>query len=475
MASWFGSFSAGFSKGIVEQIAEKEKEQAAMTAASIKNMYHNVQEKKKEIAKQADEYRGIVSELGTFTFKDGAKFDDRQLITLASSPEIAKDIVKRLRDDTELSKRLTPDFFKAAANAPTGVKASDYMDQLFTVRAMAEDKTKALFNTSKEGGGIVDNLVAGNGYAKAQKAAAAYGMTLEQLVGYQDITTKRTPSMMGEMDYSQLAKTKGYEQVKGELILQHTQTPEGPAKDKLAEQLAGLAKSAALAETAKPIPEEQKRSKLADDAQDPTKTAAQRTQAAVLLQQRIKMMSNPKEDNAEKISATNYITSATRGYMVTLDDLAPGKFIHTVGVNGEVVSNLAPKVVADDAVKLARAQAQNAVTSQYVGKDGKPKSNMDRMALLAIGVKFDEEGKAIKAVPQNVIAAPAAPAPAPVPAPATPVVPASTPSGRATPTPALPLPYTPEGQPDTSKLIAGKTYRSSTGGTRKWNGTSWEQ
>ena len=186
-------------------------------------------------------------------------------------------------------------------------------------------------------------------------------------------------------------------------------------------------------------------------------------------------MSNPKEDNAEKISATNYITSATRGYMVTLDDLAPGKFIHTVGVNGEVVSNLAPKVVADDAVKLARAQAQNAVTSQYVGKDGKPKSNMDRMALLAIGVKFDEEGKAIKAVPQNVIAAPAAPAPAPVPAPATPVVPASTPSGRATPTPALPLPYTPEGQPDTSKLIAGKTYRSSTGGTRKWNGTSWEQ
>ena len=52
MASWFGSFAAGFSKGIVEQIAEKEKEQAAMTAASIKNMYHNVQEKKKEIAKQ---------------------------------------------------------------------------------------------------------------------------------------------------------------------------------------------------------------------------------------------------------------------------------------------------------------------------------------------------------------------------------------------------------------------------------------
>jgi hypothetical protein len=200
-----------------------------------------------------------------------------------------------------------------------------------------------------------------------------------------------------------------------------------------------------MAEIAKPIPEEQKRSKLADDAQDPTKTPAQRTQAAVLLQQRIKMMSNPKEDNAEKISASNYITSATRGYMETLNDLAPGKFIHTVGVNGEVVSNLAPKVVADDAVKLARAQAQNAVTSQYVGKDGKPKSNMDRMALLAIGVKFDEDCKAIKAVPKNVIAAPPADAPAAPatnsPAPTAPVTPAI-PRNSLTPQVAMPAPKT---------------------------------
>jgi hypothetical protein len=76
---------------------------------------------------------------------------------------------------------------------------------------------------------------------------------------------------------------------------------------------------------------------------------------------------------------------------------------------------------------------------------------------------------------QKAAAAAASAAPAPVPAPTAPVVPASTASGRATPTSALPLPYTPEGQPDTSKLIAGKTYRSSNGGTRKWNGTSWEQ
>lgn len=430
MASWFGSFSAGFSKGIVEQIAEKEKEQAAMTAASIKNMYHNVQEKKKEIAKQADEYRGIVSELGTFTFKDGAKFDDRQLITLASSPEIAKDIVKRLRDDTELSKRLTPDFFKAAANAPTGVKASDYMDQLFTVRAMAEDKTKALFNTSKEGGGIVDNLVAGNGYAKAQKAAAAYGVTLEQLVGYQNLDTKRTPSLMGEMDYSQLAKTKGYEQVKGELILQHTQTPEGPDKDKLAKQLAGLAASAAMAEAAKPISHEQEMSNLINQIQN-AKSKEEASLYTARLNQRKALYRNPKETDQEKQSYGNAITTIGKAYSNTLIDLVGAKsdaFIWTSDINGNL--NATPSKVDPGYAKQAMAQAKIALIPQFTKPDGTAIDDRAKNGLISIGVFFDRDGKVIKPevvyLPSSGSNAPPAAgsprlgAPRPAPAPAAP-------------------------------------------------------
>lgn len=396
MASWFGSFAAGFSKGIVEQIAEKEKEQAAVTAASIKNMYHNVQEKKKEISKQAEEYRGIVSELGTFTFKDGAKFDDKQLITLASSPEIAKDIVKRLRDDTELSKRLTPDFFKAAANAPTGVKAADYMDQLFTVRAMAEDKTKALFNTSKEGGGIVDNLVAGNGYAKAQKAAAAYGMTLEQLVGYQEINTKRTPSLMGEMDYSQLAKTKGYEQVKGELVLQHAQTPEGPEKDKLAKQLAGLAASAAMAEAAKPISHEQEMSNLINQIQN-AKSKEEASLYTARLNQRKALYRNPKETDQEKQSYGNAITTVGKAYSNTLISLVGDRsdaFIWTSDINGNL--NATPSKVDPGYAKQAMAQAKIALIPQFTKPDGTAIDDRAKNGLLSIGVFFDRDGKVIK-------------------------------------------------------------------------------
>ena len=454
MASWFGSFAGGFAKGLTEQITEREKEQAAMTAASVKNMYHNVQEKKKEIAKQAEEYRGIVSELGSFAFKGGAKFDDRQLITLATNPEMAKDIVKRLRDDPELSSRLTPDFFKAATNAPTDVKASDYMDKLFTVKAMAEDKTRALFNTAKEGGGIVDNLVAGNGYAQAQKAAAAYGVTLEQLVGYQSIDTKKSLNMMGEMDYSRLAKTKGYEQAKGELILQHAQTPAGPDKDKLAKQLAELAASAARAEAQKPISHEQEMSNLINQIQN----AASKEEASLYtakLNQRKALYRNPKESDAEKIGIGSMVTIVGNAYANTLKSLVGDKSDRFIWTSDNGNLSATPAKLDDQYAKQAMVEAKKALIPQFTKPDGTPQSERAMFALRSIGVFFDENNKVIqpKAVylptvgsnpapnansPRLGASKPAAPAPAPAPASAAPFAPAMPPRF-ATPNVTVPL------------------------------------
>jgi protein-tyrosine-phosphatase len=424
MASWFGSFAGGFAKGMAEQIEEKEKEQAAVTAASIQNMYHNTQEKKKELAKQAEQYRGVVSELGSFVFKDGAKFDDRQLITLASNPETAKDIVKRLRDDPELSSRLTPDFFKAAENAPKGVKAVDYMDQLFKVKAAATEQTKELFNTSDKEGGLVDRLVAGNGYAQAQKAASKYGVTLEQLVGYQSIDTKRTPSMMGEMDYSKLAKTKGFDDVVSEAKLEYVNAATPEAKKVAAAKLVTLNTADAAMKIAGKTTEEDKRSALADEAQDPTKTPQQRAIAAALLQQRVKMMSNPKESNEEKVTQANLITIASRGFASTLESLAPGKFVTSTDMQGNI--SLTPKGIADPQMKAAYAQARNGIINEFTTPDGKPKSVTARNALISIGVQFDQDGKAIPARPENVLMGA-------VPTPVEPSAPAAPPSARGGP------------------------------------------
>jgi hypothetical protein len=417
--AWFGSFAGGFAKGMVEQITEKEKEQAAITANSIANMYHNVQEKKKDLDKQKEQYRGTVSELGSFVFKDGAKFDDQQLITLASNPEMAKDIVKRLRDDPELSTRLTPDFFKAAANAPTGVKASDYMDELFKVKAAATDQTKELFNAASKGGGIVDNLVSGNGYAQAAKAAAKYGMSLEQLIGYQDLNTKRQPNMMGEMDYSKLAKTKSFEQVESDAQLKALNASTDKEKQDATNTLARIKIAKQATDLGHKTTEEDIRSALVSQAQDPTKSAQERAIAAALVQQRVKLMSNPKENNEEKVTQANLITVASRGFASTVESLAPGKFVTSSDLQGNIT--ITPKGIADNQMKTAYAQSRNAIINEFTTPDGKPKSVTAKNALISIGVTFDQAGKAVQAKPENVLmtTTPAAPVAAVPAAPAT--------------------------------------------------------
>ena len=411
MASWFGSFAGGFSKGMVETITEKEKEQAAITANSIANMYHNVQEKKKDLDKQKEQYRGTVSELGSFVFKDGAKFNDQQLITLASNPEMAKDIVKRLRDDPELSTRLTPDFFKAAANAPTGVKASDYMDQLFQVRAASTDQTKELFNTAAKGGGIVDNLVAGKGYAEATKAAAKYGMSLEQLIGYQDLNTKKPPNMMGEMDYSKLAKTKSFDQVESDAQLQALNATTPQEQQDAANKLAKIKVAKQAVDLGHKKTEEDIRSDLVNQAQDPNKTAQERAIAAALVQQRVKLMANPKENNEEKVTQANLITVASRGFASTVESLAPGKFVTSSDLQGNIT--ITPKGIADTQMKTAYAQSRNAIINEFTTPDGTPKSVTAKNALISIGVTFDQNGKAVQAKPENVLmGTPTTPTPA---------------------------------------------------------------
>jgi hypothetical protein len=427
MASWFGSFAGGFAKGLSQQIIKKEEEQAAAAAASVTNMYHNVQEKKKEINKQKEEYRATVSELGSFVFKDGDKFNDQQLITLASNPEMAKDIVKRLRDDPELSSRITTGFFKAAATAPTDVKAADYMDELFKVQAAATDKTRELFNTAAKGGSLVDRLVAGDGYTQAQKAAAKYGMTVEQLIGYQNFTTKRPPNMMGEMDYSQLAKSKTFDQIESDALVKSLNAKTPKDQQDAANNLAKIKVAKASIAIGGKETEEDKRSKMADEAQDPKKTAGERAVATALLQQRIKIMSNPKEVSEEKITQSNLITVASRGFASTVESLAPGKFVTSTDMQGNIT--VTPKTIADTQMKMAYAQSRNAMINEFTNPDGKPKSVTSRNALVSIGVTFDQDGRAVKATPDNVLmsALPTAGTPT-VPAPGSPRLGATKPS-----------------------------------------------
>lgn len=415
MPSWFSSFAGGAAKSISESIAEKEKDQAAMTADSMKNMYHNVVERKKEISKIKEEYGQTVNELASLVLKDGERLDDQQLITIGSNPALAKDVLKRFKDDPELSSRVGRDFFQAAKDAPTGVKATEYMDKLLSVQRASVDQTKALFNTAITGGGLVDNLVSQRGYAQAAKAAAAYGMTVEEMVGYQSLNARPPKSLVGSLDYSRLAKAKTFEQTESDAQVAALNAKTEEEQKTAAQVLAKLKVVKAATDLGHKKTEEDIRSELVNQAQDPTKTAQERALAAALVQQRVKLMHNPKEGNEDKVTQANLITIASRGFASTVESLAPGKFVTSTDMQGNI--SLTPKGIADTQMKSAYAQARNGIITEFTNPDGMPKSITAKNALISIGVQFDQNGKAVPAKPENVLlsaptapAAPAAPA-----------------------------------------------------------------
>jgi hypothetical protein len=337
------------------------------------------------------------------------------------------------------------------------------MDELFKVQAAATDKTKELFNTAAKGGGLVDQLVAGNGYTQAQKAAAKYGMTVEQLIGYQDFTTKRPPNMMGEMDYSQLAKSKTFEQIESDAQVKalNAKTPE--EKQAATDTLAKIKITKQATDLGHKKTEEDIRSDLVNQAQDPTKTAQERALAATLVQQRIKLMSNPKETNEEKVTQANLITVASRGFASTLESLVPGKFVTSTDMQGNIT--ITPKGIADTQMKTAYAQSRNAIITEFTTPDGKPKSVTSRNALVSIGVTFDQDGRAVKATPETVLINVT---PAPVTPPVTPAAaPTSTRGGPTAPQPkpaapasAIPAPKT---QPEYDAIPKGTRYMDTDG------------
>ena len=96
MAFRLSSFLGGVAKGATDLIEEREKENTLQIKDSIKNMYHNYAEYRKETEKKKEEIRETVGSLRSFKFADGA-LDEKELIALASDLPTAKSIAEELR------------------------------------------------------------------------------------------------------------------------------------------------------------------------------------------------------------------------------------------------------------------------------------------------------------------------------------------------------------------------------------------
>jgi len=482
------AFLLPFLAGALEGFAEKTKQEDLINASDIqeklKASYTTRLEKKKELEAERTSATKVVNSLRGIEFADGP-LDNSQLINIATKPKLAESILKKLDDDPEWFKKTNRGFIRQVEGVDPTIDINKHFDSVYRLQKEAGANAEAFFN-APEDASFLEKRTARKNLMVAKQTAAKLGVSLEDLLS----TYKPSSSFvsnMGRVDPSALTKPEDFDKMEKRLKSEFVKAQQSGDPEAIAKADANIGRLVILNEKMRleKKSEAEIQSDMVTDIQKAKREGTPAGQAKAknleaLLQQRKVLLQALPTVTAEKTSQSNWITIANRAVSSRMEELIPGKFISTVALDGTIT--MTPKSIGDTEFKAAMTKAKSEVVNDFTS-NGAPKSEFHKNALISIGVGF-RDGRPVvggnvlttaDVEAQKAAAAASATAPVPAPAPTAPVVPASTASGRATPTPALPLPYTPEGQPDTSKLIAGKTYRSSTGGTRKWNGTSWEQ
>jgi len=408
--------------------------------------------------------------------------DNSQLINIATKPKLAESILKKLDDDPEWFKNTKRGFIKQVEGVDPTIDINKHFDSVYRLQKEAAASAEAFF-AAPEDASFLEKRTARKNLITAKQTAAKLGVSLEDLLA----TYKPSSSFvsnMGRVDPSALTKPEDFDKMEKRLKAEFIKAQQSGDPEAITKADANIGRLVILNEKLR-LEKKSEAEIQSDMVTDIQKAKSEGTPAGqskaknleALLQQRKVLLQALPTVTAEKTSQSNWITIANRAVSSRMEELIPGKFISTVALDGTIT--MTPKSIGATEFQAAMTKAKSEVVNDFTS-NGAPKSEFHKNALISIGIGFRDGrpvvgGNVLTTADVEAQKAAAAASAAPAPAPTAPVVPASTASGRATPSPALPLPYTPQGQPDTSKLIAGKTYRSSTGGTRKWNGTSWEQ
>ena len=404
-----GAFIGGVAKGASESIEELEKLNTTSINASVKSMYHNYQEYKKEVEKKKESLRGTVGALRGLKFTDGP-LDDEQLIALATNPELAKDIAETLTKNPDRLEGLSKSFIKSA-NVPKGQKFDDFLNDYGKKAALTSEEFATAASNKEEG--FLNKMIYGNNLKKISTASRQLGVKPEELYAYGSSKGMPSYSASVEVDYAKLQKTPEFKDLKdkAQVILLKAQQ-EGTDEDKLkaAQNFAIVLAADTLGKNEKKDKQTQADieidyGKRALNATDPKEKA--RLKAELRAQQ--DLWANPSLKNLspdEKVTTGNKLVVYKGLINSTIELYLPPGTFKTNPITGDLeVSALAKST---DFAKGKKAGMEAAIRFG-TGPDGKPKSRQDENALASVGIEFDRDGKAF--APKVEYAAEAAPAP----------------------------------------------------------------
>jgi hypothetical protein len=412
MAFRLSSFLGGVAKGATDLIEEREKENTLQIKDSIKNMYHNYAEYRKETEKKKEEIRETVGSLRSFKFADGP-LDEKELIALASDLPTAKSIAEEFKKNPEKLEGLSKSFIKATGNIPEGMTFNDYVNQYGKVAKM--DATEFEQAASSKQDGFLNKMVYGNNVTKIRNAAAKYGVSAEELYNVGAAKGSKSFPALLEVDYSKLKKTPEFKDLKDQaMVVMYRAKQEGTDEEILAaSKNMGAIKGTEIMAELKEKPKEKqqdievdygKRILAATDPKEKAKLMSEiRTMQDVWANPSLKKLTEGEKINTgnKLVTYKGIINSAISNY------LPPGTF-KTNPITGDLeVSELAK---SGDFAKGKKAGMEAAIAFG-TDQNGRPKSNEERYALASVGIQFDQDGKAFAPkVEFAVEAAPAAPA-----------------------------------------------------------------
>jgi hypothetical protein len=408
-----GAFLGGVAKGATDLIEEREKENALQIKESIKNMYHNYAEYKKDTEKKKEEIREVVGSLRSFKFADGP-LDEKELIALASDVPTAKAIAEELKKNPEKLETLSKSFIKGSNKIPEGMTFNDYVDQYGKTARISSEQLAAAVNTRDDG--FLNKMVYGKNLQKIQAAAAKYGVTAEELYSSgAGKDSKSLPSLL-EVDYAKLKDKPDFKKLESDAqVAMYTAKQEG-TEDDIAKAASNLGHIEFIKDYAKKKDKSQSQieAEYANEVialQKAGKTKEASAKEAELRNWQ-RLVANPLLSNktdADKISQANLITAASRTMVSTMANyLPPGSFIVTSNADGTTNIEVKDLAASDKAAKGYSAGRE--VLIKEMTSNGKPKSEMHKNALLSAGIQFDGEGKAVN--PKINYGGEATPAPA---------------------------------------------------------------
>ena len=440
-----GAFLGGAAKGATELIEEREKENALQIKDSVKNMYHNYAEYRKETEKKKEEIRETVGSLRSFKFADGP-LDDKELIALASDLPTARSIAEEFRKNPEKLEGLSKSFIKATGNIPEGMTFNDYVNQYGKVAKM--DATEFEQAAAGKQDGFLNKMVYGNNVNKIRATASKYGVSAEELYNVGAAKGSKSFPALLEVDYAKLKDKPDFKKIESDAKIAMYNAKQSGTEEQQAKAAENLGHITFVNEFGDKKDKTQNQIE-ADYANKVIKLEKEgKLKESVEMEAELKrwkkLVANPPaavKTDADKISQANLIVTASKAMEATFKSFLPGGAFTTKENSDGSVSLQVASFVKPEQEALA-LNAGRSVLIKEMTKDGKPKSEMHKNALMSAGIQFDQDGNAVNPKIQYGSGGGGTPAPAPG-SPRLGDTPAPTPapgSPRLNPKPAAPAP-----------------------------------